>query len=331
MTGNGFKYRALIIGLGKIGLGYDLYSSANSVFTHTKAYMRDGRFEIAGGIDPNPERRLEFEQLSGKPAWGSLNSYLDERKKESVQIVSICTPPQVRLGIIDRVLDKLNPQVIFLEKPVALSVEEAANIRKRCRTKDISLFVNYTRRFLAGFQEAASEVRRGKYGRLRSVTVHYCNGLFDNASHFLNLLPLFIEGRPSVSWTGKPTKSRDRDDVNIDFVLGWSGAYVCFHAIDSPKYDIGEMDLVFLGGRILFRGYGFEMEIWLPETDRRFPQHGLLAMKERKNSLIPENPITIALEGIVAHIERSVPNPSDLDSAIETLKLCNMIADHAKK
>ena len=89
MTGNGIKYRALIIGLGKIAVGYDHDSSANSVFTHTKAYIRDGRFEIVGGIDPNPDRRLEFEDFSGRPAWRSLNAYLDERKKGRVQIVSI--------------------------------------------------------------------------------------------------------------------------------------------------------------------------------------------------------------------------------------------------
>ena len=70
------SYSVLIIGLGKIALGFDLDSAQNNIFSHTKAFLSNDAFELVGGVDVAVERRVEFEEYSGKSSFASVDEDL---------------------------------------------------------------------------------------------------------------------------------------------------------------------------------------------------------------------------------------------------------------
>jgi len=49
----------LIVGLGQIGMGYDLGLPPQNVLSHARAFQNCPGFRVIGGVDPDPkERRL---------------------------------------------------------------------------------------------------------------------------------------------------------------------------------------------------------------------------------------------------------------------------------
>ena len=57
------KYNVLIIGLGNIGMKYDLLDNSNKkILTHSKSFFSNQKFELVGGIDLNDKNRTNFEE-----------------------------------------------------------------------------------------------------------------------------------------------------------------------------------------------------------------------------------------------------------------------------
>ena len=48
-------HKALVIGLGAIGMEYDYYLDNNFIYTHSKAIYYNDDFEVVGGVDVDYE------------------------------------------------------------------------------------------------------------------------------------------------------------------------------------------------------------------------------------------------------------------------------------
>ena len=61
------KEKCLVIGLGQIGMGYDITHNDNQlVLTHCRALSMHPMFEILGAVDPSMDKRSVFEEHYGK-------------------------------------------------------------------------------------------------------------------------------------------------------------------------------------------------------------------------------------------------------------------------
>jgi len=67
---------------------------------------------------------------------------------EGCEIISVCTPHETHLEIIEQIIDLPNLKAIYLEKPISDNLTDADTIVRLCREKNILLIVNHQRQFI---------------------------------------------------------------------------------------------------------------------------------------------------------------------------------------
>lgn len=105
------KHRALIVGAGRIGAGYNWHDDA---YTHAGAYNAcKDRVKLVGFVEPDLQRRVAAEQKWGRPAFGNLKDALAQLHPD---VVSICTQPG---GQEEAILEcvKMGVKAFYCEKP----------------------------------------------------------------------------------------------------------------------------------------------------------------------------------------------------------------------
>ena len=108
------KYKAAIIGCGRIGCGFvGEHKRRGIIYSHTKAYSscKNTTLVALSEIDPHKlYTNMEKYNVRG------YENYEDMLKKEDPDIVSICTSPDTHCDIIHSCL-KYNVKAIYCEKP----------------------------------------------------------------------------------------------------------------------------------------------------------------------------------------------------------------------
>ena len=108
---------------------------------------------------------------------------LDDIK--NVDIVSICVPDESHVKTTLEI-SKLNPKIIFLEKPICRDIQDI-NVLKHI---DIPILVNYSRRFSNDFQKLSKRIKKNEFGEYQSGNAFYGKGFIHNGSHMIDLLNL---------------------------------------------------------------------------------------------------------------------------------------------
>lgn len=315
------SFTAAVIGLGKIGLGYDLASQPHEVLTHSKAYRDHPEFRLVAGVDPDPTRRSRFAEFCGVPAYGMVAEMLERHRPE---VVSICAPTSAHWQVLEVVVG-FAPRAIVCEKPLADDFETGAGMVKLCRDHGISLAVNYMRRFDPCVTQLGSLVRRGRLGEIYKGVMLYSKGLLHNGSHYVDLL---------LDWLGTPTAFRvlergpegtlagPEPDVWFEFpggcrVAALSGREDCF--------SVMELDLVGSAGRLRYTDLGNVIELWDVAEDPMFAGYNIL-----RRVTAPTQPDMARYQLHVAdalyrHLRHGEPIASTGDTALEVLRVCNAV------
>jgi predicted dehydrogenase len=84
-----------------------------------------------------------------------------------VDIVSVCTPTPTHSEIAIRALRA--GKNVLLEKPIALTVEQALAIAEAAEASGVTLMVAHVVRFFAGYRALKREADAGRFGRILSV------------------------------------------------------------------------------------------------------------------------------------------------------------------
>ena len=121
------KIRVLVIGCGNMGT------------SHARAYHQLDGFEIVGLVSRKAESREKLSQeLGGYPTFGNFETALTATKPDAV---SINTYPDTHAAYIRAALNA-NAH-IFVEKPLALTVEEAQSLVRLASEKEKKMVVGY--------------------------------------------------------------------------------------------------------------------------------------------------------------------------------------------
>ena len=180
-------YSCLVVGLGNIGMEYDLKS--NHIQSHCKAINIHKGFYLAGAVEKNKLKRVIFEKKFKKPAFKSCKSAL---KKICPEIIIISSSTKTHLPILKEILSIHKPKVIVCEKPMGINFSHSLKILSICKKNRIKLYVNYVRLSDPGIIKLKNIFKKPIEG-----LVLYSRGTLNNASHFLNTLQF---------WFGKVTK-----------------------------------------------------------------------------------------------------------------------------
>lgn len=252
----------LVIGLGQIGMGYDLeLDPAQYVYSHARAFSLHPDFELVGGVDQNAEQRQVFEIVYQCPSFSSLEGALSQTNP---QCVVIATPTQFHCEFLLKVIELSQPRIILCEKPLSYDLKESQMMIEACESKGIQLYVNYMRISEPGANEVKRRLQADEIMQPLRGIIWYSKGFLHNGSHFFNLIEYWLgdvidthliqAGRDLLEGDAEP-------DVHVRFEFG----DVVFMAVQEENFSHCAIELVAQNGCLRYENGGRRI-VWQPVT-----------------------------------------------------------------
>ena len=192
-------YSVVIVGLGNIGLNYDIDNPfQGSPLTHASAFYNDQNFNILCAVDINRDTRLNFEKVYGIPTYDAIENISKEMIPD---IFVVATPASSHLTLIEEVFSNYCPKVILCEKPIAENYADSVKINNLCVKNNCDIFVNYPRR--------SSPLGKWVKNKIQSIkeyfvgTIVYTGETLNNAPHFIDLCEFWFGKIDELSWQSK--------------------------------------------------------------------------------------------------------------------------------
>ena len=255
---NGVMFKVLIVGLGQIGLGYDLkLDSTQYILTHARAFQLHPDFCLVAGVDTNPKYRQIFSEYYKVNAFANLEKALREAQPD---VVVVAVPTSLHKDIIQTTLGLSAPTAILCEKPLSWGIEDARAIIGNCVAKNCQLYVNYIRRSDPGAIEIKRRLDQFLIQHPVKGVVWYSKGLFHTGSHFLNLLQYWLGEvlKTQIIQVGRQWENIDPEpDVQITFSRG----AMTFLAAQEENFSHYTIELIAANGRLRYE-QGGEIFFW---------------------------------------------------------------------
>jgi len=237
-----------IIGLGQIGLLYD-YEQKNKdiILSHAKAFWEHPSFELVCGVDTNFEYREKFETKYHIPSYASIAEMMENHTPE---IVTIATNTSTHFRVFSE-LAQFKLKAIFCEKPLASNFHDANKMVEVSNNKNISLIVNFKRRFDPGIQKIKEVIISNELGTVEKVVLFYGKGVLNNGSHLIDLL-IYLFGMPNNYKILKVhSYNKYENDYDVDLTFFFDDFEVYMFANNHKDYTLFEMDIIGQNGRII--------------------------------------------------------------------------------
>ena len=201
-------YRAALIGLGRIADTIDdetVGSGWLAPFSHMGSYRDVPEVLVVGAADRYPEQRAAFGQRWGVPAEKLYEDYREMLERERPDIVSICTHvaprAEITLDVVRMVREgRTGVKCIWVEKPMAVSLQEADSMVEACREAGVILMLNAMRASDVYYRRARALIDAGALGRMLQITAHGSGPLAHMGVHWLGAMCVLAGGSERVAW-----------------------------------------------------------------------------------------------------------------------------------
>ncbi len=270
------RYRAAIVGCGRIGSLFSKDPLRKGVVTHAAAYKRNRKTELIAACDIDKKRLEDF----GK-TWGVGSLYTDFEKmirKEHIDILSICTWDSTHYGLLKKAA-KRGLKAVFCEKPISNNLKMADEMVKICGRKGIVFAVNHSRRWDIFEQRIRDYIVLGKLGSIQNVSACYTGGIMNTGTHLFDLLR-FLLGDAAWVWANPQARVKAVDPVLDGYIYFKNGFGCSLQGLNARDYLIFEIDIYGTKGRIRIKNSGFDMKLWKVASSPRFS--GYKELKEIK-------------------------------------------------
>lgn len=275
------KIGALVVGLGRVGMGYDLQDQSDThVRSHARAFSTHPAFQLLGGADVARDARETFTRCYGTPAFEDVDVALERLRPE---IVAIAVPTALHAVTIRAVLRHSGIRAICCEKPLSDNLSEAQAMVQVCEDRRVPLFVNYMRRSDPGVIEIKRRLDEGEIcGPIKGVA-WYSKGLIHNGSHVINLLEFWLGDVLDVRVIagGRLWDGRDPEpNLFLTFVRGT----VVLMAATEECFSHLSVEIIACNGRLRYDSGGRRID-WQPtHGDPQFAGYTTLAQTEQIES-----------------------------------------------
>ena len=196
------KIKSLIIGLGNVGLLYDL-PRKKTLLSHSLAISKHKSYELLGGVDKKLKNRKIFKKFYKKPSFASVKSALLKLKPK---IIIVSTPTKTHLKILKEIMSFKNIELssIVMEKPTSFKNLETREMLKICKRHNIKLFVNYPFVYDSALKIIKKKIKsQNQKNFITNIT--YSKGAYHIASHLIKICIFFF---------GKPVKYLNINSIN---------------------------------------------------------------------------------------------------------------------
>lgn len=262
-------YPCLIVGLGQIGMGYDLEQDGSTyILTHARAISLHPSFKLVGAVDPVEELRGKFEKYYKCPAYKSIDKAMLDLEP---QIIIVAVPTNMHLSVIENVLSFKSTKVILCEKPLSHDLNDANKIVYACQDKSVKLFVNYIRRSDPGVKKIKNRFDRDEIISPVEGVVWYSKGFLHNGSHFFNLLEYWL-GQYEGATLINHNDSIERKDVDVNAKVYFSKGNINFIPLTEKNISYYSVEIYSSSGR-LYWGQSDEILWQSAETKPSYNRH----------------------------------------------------------
>ena len=247
-------YNVLIIGAGNIGAFYDTPDSKN-ILTHAHAIKEHPGFKLVGFVDNDSERAKVAATIWETSSFQSIDEAFS---KTDVDVVCVAVPDEFHYTVLKEVVFRA-VKIVLAEKPITKTLVEADEIIALYNQLNVSLLVNYTRRFVPEFQDVKKLIYDQSFGKYVFGAGYYGKGVLHNGSHMINLLEYLIGDVKEVEVKEKVFDFYN-DDPSVSARLTLeNGRPFNLQYIDQNMYTIFEMDLFFENTRIRIIDSGYKI------------------------------------------------------------------------
>ncbi len=252
------RYRAAVVGCGRIGVTMEEDQRRLSPATHAGAYRACPRTELVAVVDVDAERVAHATRsFSGVRGFTSVEAMLDAVHPE---IVSVATPAgQHRAGV--EACARRGVRAVICEKPIAESLDDGRAMIEACAAGGTLLLIDHMRRFDPLLRGLRDEIVAGALGDVTQATAYYTAGVFNSGTHMVDLMRFFLG---DVSWVlavENSTASHPPGDFSADAILGFtSGARGVLQVQEVKDYSIFTLRLHGRSGAAVIDRFGFEVE-----------------------------------------------------------------------
>lgn len=242
------EFRCGVIGLGRIGCGFDDDPNKKSINTHAGAYYSNKNAKFVALCDIDQDKLSKYSEK-----YNISSTYSDYKKmfqESQLDCVSICTLVDSHLDIVKEAA-KNNVRGIFLEKPISDSLKNAREIVEICQNNNIKLQIDFQRRFDPFYHEIKRIINNKEFGKIQYVSIYYGAGITNTGSHFLDLARFFFGDISWVKGNYSQNSSNNSSDSNIEGMINFKNNIHCsIVGLDVSNYGILELDIFSSNARI---------------------------------------------------------------------------------
>ena len=244
----------LIVGLGQIGLQYDLHLKQDEfTLTHSHAFSLHKSFNLLASVDPDKEHRNLFSLEYGLPSYSSLSEALKAHNPDIIVISSITT---THANILDEILTLSHPKIILCEKPLSYSLKDAQKMIDLCERQGVKLFVNYIRRSDPGVIEIKQLIETMKFKKSIKGICWYSKGFIHNGSHFFNLMTYWLGPMKRFNIICDNKSRVTNNDYEPDIEVEFEKGKIIFLSAWEEHFSHYTIELLSSNGRIRYDNEG---------------------------------------------------------------------------
>lgn len=252
-------HNTILIGLGGIGLRYDLELDNESIFTHSRALSRHSAYKLLAAVEPNKYARDVFENEYRVETFESIFCVPDLTAHQ-VAICVIAVPTELHKSILELSLKRfLNLKMVVCEKPIGCSSTEFFEMQAMCNEADIFLVPNYIRKGDKSFNILTDLLSCRSYV---DGLVRFSGDLVSNASHYIDLVISIFGLRYKILLLTAGDERMDRI-----FQIIFPQASITFIPLSIRSHH-SQLDLFTEGFRIQYDYSGQEISL------NKFERHG---------------------------------------------------------
>ena len=295
-----------IAGLGRAGARYENVDAGKEgqtvIRNHLDAVLSIPDFAPVALIDPDfgACKAVAARQPQLSPDIFMRN--IDDLILESADVIAVCGPTVSRKRDVLVALEK-RPRVLIVEKPLAPDLGEGEELVRRAEELGIPLRVNFHRRL----DPAHRRFREAFPGAPQLVVFRYGKGLYNYASHLIDLLLDWFGPIDSVQAIGRPSKV---PDPTVSFRCRMAAGFDAFAiGVDGLEYDQFEGEFLFPDRRMELANGGTEKRCYKPIGDLYYPGYAQLGAPEELEAPWPVGGFRELYEVIRDHLNQGMLLP----------------------
>lgn len=320
------KYKAAIIGCGRIGSEFADDPRVDGIYSHAGAYDSCPETVLAAACDIDP---VKLERCVKR--WNLLAHYRNPEQmlfEQHPDIVSICTPDETHYSLIRAAIVADGIRAVLAEKPLALKLEQAREIVRLAQERDVLLAVNYTRRFAPSHIKLKEFLCSGGIGDIQTISGFYTGGTLHNGTHWFDLLRFLVGEVANVR--GMNIMNEKGGDPTLDAYLEMEcGASACLHGCNASAFTMFEMDVIGIHGRVRLIESGHIIETYQVVDSPRYTGYKALAMTGKSEGGF-HNVLLHVVEDLVRCLNEGERPRCSGEDGVAALKIALAVRDSAR-